>query len=183
MLELLLKGGWLIWPIALCSVLALALTLAKYLQLRQALAELKPGPEALMAARPALYAPLLDAIAQGQNDARLSLVATRIIRELERGMGSLHLISITAPLLGLTGTVTGMILAFQTIAAAESQVSPSMLAGGVWEALLTTAAGLVVAIPTQVAHHYLDQRINEIALMLKETASALDPSQDSGHGN
>jgi biopolymer transport protein ExbB len=76
----------------------------------------------------------------------LSIIGTRQVREIEKGLSWLGLIATIAPLLGLTGTVTGMIKAFMVIASSSS-VSPSMLAGGIWEALITTAAGLLVAIP------------------------------------
>jgi biopolymer transport protein ExbB len=74
-------------------------------------------------------------------------------------------------ILALTGTVTGMIKAFQIIAVSQTQVNPGMLAGGIWEALITTAAGLFVAIPTHVVCHFLEERLNEIALVIKETAA------------
>ena len=83
----------------------------------------------------------------------------------------MSLIAVISPLLGLTGTVTGMINAFQVIAASQVQVKPSMLAGGIWEALITTAAGLFVAIPTHVACHFLEARLDEITLVVKETAA------------
>jgi len=173
MIALFLKGGVLMWPILLCSVVALAIALSKTLQYRAVLSSLCRAPAALLDEQPPMLAALLDGIARGLDDRELSLIGTRHIRELEKGLGVLSLISVITPLLGLTGTVTGMIRAFQIIAGAGSQVNPGLLAGGIWEALLTTAAGLFVAIPVHIAHHFLEERLDEIALSLQETAVAL----------
>jgi len=84
----------------------------------------------------------------------------------------LGLIATIAPLLGLTGTVTGMIRAF-TVISQSTTVNPSMLAGGIWEALITTAAGLLVAIPIHIGHHYLEKQADEIAFGMKEMVTVL----------
>ncbi len=79
---------------------------------------------------------------------------------LERGFRFLDNIAQLAPLLGLFGTVLGMISAFQALQQAGDQVDPSILAGGIWVALLTTAVGLAVAMPTSVILSWLEQRID-----------------------
>jgi len=79
---------------------------------------------------------------------------------LEKGLRTLDLIAQLAPLLGLLGTVLGMIEAFQSLQNAGSHVDPAALAGGIWVALMTTAAGLIVAIPTSVALGWFEARIN-----------------------
>ena len=91
---------------------------------------------------------------------------------IERGLSWLGLIATITPLIGLTGTVIGMIKAFMVIAKSTS-VNPSMLASGIWEALITTAAGLLVAIPIHVGHHYLEKQADEIAFVLKEITMSL----------
>nr|WP_281413132.1 MotA/TolQ/ExbB proton channel family protein [Marivibrio halodurans] len=75
----------------------------------------------------------------------------------------LEVIASLAPLLGLFGTVLGMISAFQQLEAAGNQVNPAILSGGIWEALLTTAAGLAVAIPTVVLLNWLERRVDRLA--------------------
>ncbi len=75
------------------------------------------------------------------------------------GLRTLEVISALSPLIGLLGTVFGMIGAFQALESAGSQVDPSILSGGIWEALLTTAAGLTVAIPALAAFHWADRTI------------------------
>ena len=78
------------------------------------------------------------------------------IAELRRYLRLLELIATVSPLLGLLGTVLGMIDAFQALEAAGSRVNPAILSGGIWVALLTTAAGLIVAIPAAAAHNIFD---------------------------
>jgi biopolymer transport protein ExbB len=86
---------------------------------------------------------------------------------LRRFISLLATISTVAPLLGLLGTVTGMVQVFQAV---ESSVEPQIgdLAGGIWEALLTTVAGLSVAIPAFLGHRFLESRIDRVAMHLEE---------------
>lgn len=80
-------------------------------------------------------------------------------RSLDRGLWLLGFLAESAPLLGLLGTVLGMIRAFREIQGASGAVDPQLLAGGIWEALLTTAFGLIVAIPALGIYHFLNSRI------------------------
>jgi biopolymer transport protein ExbB len=86
--------------------------------------------------------------------------AEKKIKELEKGLSWLSLISTVTPLLGLTGTVTGMIKAFMAIEQLGGRVNASVLAGGIWEAMLTTALGLSVALPAMVGHSFLLSRVD-----------------------
>lgn len=90
---------------------------------------------------------------------RLSAEAELRFARLERGFRYLDSVAQLAPLLGLFGTVLGMIAAFQSLQSAGTQVDPSVLAGGIWVALLTTAAGLVVAMPTALVLSWLESRM------------------------
>ncbi|QFT60902.1 Biopolymer transport protein ExbB (plasmid) [Sulfitobacter sp. THAF37] len=94
----------------------------------------------------------------GQAD-RLQAEAETCFARLERGFRLLDSVAQLAPLLGLFGTVLGMIEAFQALQAAGAQVDPSILAGGIWVALLTTAVGLVVAMPTALVLSWLEGRM------------------------
>ena len=78
-----------------------------------------------------------------------------------------------APLLGLLGTVLGMIEAFRQLEAAGTRVNPSLLAGGIWEALITTAAGLVVAIPASLGHSFFLSVIDRFIIEMEETSAEL----------
>jgi len=98
------------------------------------------------------------------------------IPKLEKRLTALATIAHIAPLLGLLGTVTGMTSSFHTIqlrAASLNPVTPGDLAGGIWESLLTTVAGLIVAIPTFVAYNYCVSRINYFILEMERGATEL----------
>jgi biopolymer transport protein ExbB len=92
---------------------------------------------------------------------------------LERYLGILATVATIAPLLGLLGTVTGLIRAFMVIQMKSGLVNPSDLAGGIWEALITTVAGLAVAIPTYVAYNYYVNRVNSLITEMEKGASRL----------
>lgn len=85
----------------------------------------------------------------------------------------LDLISMIAPLLGLLGTVLGMIKSFQDLSAAQGSANASVLAGGIWEALITTAGGLIVAIPAAVAANLLAGRVETAALRIESAVGRL----------
>ncbi|MEP2715699.1 MotA/TolQ/ExbB proton channel family protein [Pseudophaeobacter sp.] len=90
---------------------------------------------------------------------RVDAEAEARFAQLERGLGALDMVAQLAPLMGLFGTVIGMIEAFQKLQSAGSSVDPSLLAGGIWVALLTTAAGLAVAMPTSLVLSWLTARM------------------------
>ena len=99
--------------------------------------------------------------------------ASKEVRRLERRLPTLSLIANVSPLLGLLGTVVGMIDAFQAIQNLGGKVNASVLAGGIWEAMLTTALGLGVAIPAMVAHNLFQGQVHELVADLKEEARDL----------
>ncbi len=105
--------------------------------------------------------PVVAMAMQGQEDrGRLEAEAERRFAQLETGFRLLDSVAQLAPLLGLFGTVLGMISAFQALQDAGAQVDPSILAGGIWVALLTTAAGLAVAMPTAVVLSWFEARMD-----------------------
>lgn len=172
MIDLFLKGGFLMYPIALCSLIGVSILINKAVQYRGLLKDIEASSDEILKRKPQIIAPILKAIDNGCDEKELSVIGTRQIREIEKGLSWLGLIATIAPLLGLTGTVTGMIKAFMVIAESSS-VNPSMLAGGIWEALITTAAGLLVAIPIHIGHHYLEKQADEIAFVMKEITTSL----------
>src|SRR5689334_20812085 len=98
------------------------------------------------------------------------------IPKLESRLGALSTIAHVSPLLGLLGTVTGMTACFHTIqvrTASLNPVTPGDLAGGIGEALITTVAGLMVAIPTYIAYNYLVSRVNYFILEMERAATEL----------
>jgi biopolymer transport protein ExbB len=94
------------------------------------------------------------------------------VRELDRYLPSLAMIGNLAPALGLLGTVTGMIKAFMVIQEMGGKVNAAVLAGGIWEAMLTTAFGLIVALPAMAAHGYLSSRVDRFHDDLQNAAVA-----------
>ena len=99
-------------------------------------------------------------IRDAANASRLEAEVEARFLQLERGFKLLDTVAQLAPLLGLFGTVLGMISAFQALQAAGAQVDPSILAGGIWVALLTTATGLVVAMPTAAVLTWFEARMD-----------------------
>lgn len=109
--------------------------------------------------------------------ARLELAETRV------GLRAFELVSTIAPLLGLLGTVLGMITAFQSLQTSGAQADPTVLAGGIWEALLTTAAGMAVAIPAGVALVWFESMTDSLQADLEDAVTQLfvrDPRAREG---
>jgi biopolymer transport protein ExbB len=190
--EWFISGGATMWVLALLSVIALATLISKILQFarirpgnsRQADQLLNALHQGKQPGEPAgkLNSPIdrvlwqcwqnrnLDEAAWQEESLRL---ARSGLDELRGGLRVLEVISAIAPLLGLLGTVFGMIGAFQALETAGSQVDPSILSGGIWEALLTTAAGLTVAIPTLAAFHWADRSIEQCREKMQDRLSRL----------
>ena len=186
-------GGPVVLILAALSVLALAVMVYKLWQftaagvgrhaaLRDAVSAWDAGDRA--AARAALarstsyLKPVIDMAMSGQRDAaRLEAEAETRFARLESGFRFLDTVAQTAPLLGLFGTVLGMISAFQALQAAGEQVDPSILAGGIWVALLTTAVGLAVAMPTALVLSWFEARMEaERVLAEKAVHTILSPA-------
>ena len=195
--EIFIKGGPVMWPILLCSIFAFAIILEKlwYLhrikidtqklladvldkmkrhQIKEALeiCDKNKSPVARILRSGILkYDRPRAQIKEAIEDASLYEIP-----RIEKNLTALATIAHISPLLGLLGTVTGMVNCFQTIqtkAASFHPVSPGDLAKGIWEALLTTVAGLIVAIPTFVAYNYLVSRINNFILEMEKAATEL----------
>lgn len=102
-----------------------------------------------------------------------SLEGARALARMEKRLGWLSVVVVIAPLLGLLGTVLGMIEVFMQIESAGGEVRVDQLAGGIWEALLTTAFGLIVAIPAQFAHHVFDAKVTRLTGLMREACERL----------
>ncbi|WP_146346806.1 MotA/TolQ/ExbB proton channel family protein [Phaeobacter marinintestinus] len=202
-LTFLRNGGPALWAIAALSVVTLALILWKTWRLAligawsrgkagQAVTAVErqdpKGALAIVAGRRGIrskvVATALTAIATLPEDRareETARVAKREIASARVGLGALELISTIAPLLGLLGTVLGMIAAFQALQAAGSRADPALLAGGIWEALLTTAAGMAVAIPASAALTWFESVIDRIRRDIEDSATRLFIAQGSEH--
>jgi biopolymer transport protein ExbB len=105
-----------------------------------------------------------------QVEAEVGRVGSAEIRKLESYLRGLSAIAHLSPLLGLFGTVTGMIRAFMKVQEAGARVDASLLAGGIWEALLTTAFGLAVALPAMAAYYYLEGEVDQARGTMKDVS-------------
>jgi biopolymer transport protein ExbB len=121
---------------------------------------------------------------QKSREAEIMRVGSGDIRYLESHLRGLELCASVAPLAGLLGTVIGLIRSFARLGEAGTRVDPSMLAGGIWEALLTTAVGLTVAIPTVAVATWLERRVDRLAHDMEDAATRVftiglsrDPAQ------
>jgi len=103
----------------------------------------------------------------------LSRQATGKLNQLRSYLRPLEVIATLSPLLGLLGTVLGMIAAFQQMQAAGNQVDPSVLSGGIWQALLTTAVGLAVAIPVVMAHTWAERKVERVSALMNDTVTQI----------
>ncbi|PCJ69136.1 MAG: hypothetical protein COA62_10865 [Rhodobiaceae bacterium] len=163
-LDLLSAGGPVLYLLAGLSLVTAALVFAKMLQFSSARLGEKTKRGALARVRAA--AQTAAETAEGDRtlieDAGLR-AARAVMRPLESSLGALGMIAVLSPLIGLLGTVIGMIDAFRALNEAGSTVDPSILSGGIWIALLTTAAGLIVAIPATVAHGWFEGRLGRFA--------------------
>ena len=138
---------------------------ALYIELRKVITASEDQVAKTLTASRSIFAPMiLDAANCGKTDEafkRLQAAAEIRFVKLESGFRFLDTVVQLAPLLGLFGTVLGMIEAFQALQAAGTQVDPSLLAGGIWVALLTTAVGLIIAIPTAMSLAWLESRVEK----------------------
>lgn len=206
MLELLVAGGWVMVLIVLSSVVALAICIERFYTLNPR----KIAPPHLLATvwkqlkRGELDAEKLRNLKQSSHLGRILAAglgnayhgrdvmkesiqeaASHVIHDLERYLNTLGTIAAVAPLLGLLGTVLGMIKVFAEIMT-QGTGNASALAGGISEALITTAAGLTVAIPALVMHRYFTGRIDAIVVELEqETIKLVDAlhSQENTDGD
>lgn len=112
-------------------------------------------------------------LSTADRDAEISRVGSAEIRNLESYLRGLEVIANLSPLLGLLGTVLGMIQAFADLEGAGTKVDPAILAGGIWEALLTTAFGLCVALPALAAFYWLEGRVDDVRAAMKDAVSQI----------
>ncbi|RZT97967.1 MotA/TolQ/ExbB proton channel family protein [Rivibacter subsaxonicus] len=199
MFSIIQAAGWPIWPLLLCSVVALALVLERFASLRTArIAPPKLLDEVLAVSRNSLPAPdVVTKLAQnsvlGQvlasglhaviSEPRISENALRnvfesqgaaAIHKLERYLNTLGTIAAAAPLLGLLGTVIGMIEIFGSQSPTGGS-NPEQLAHGISIALYNTAFGLIVAIPTLMFYRYFRGRVDDYAVELEQASERMVP--------
>ncbi len=191
LLELFLKGGLVMWPILLCSLITVAVIIEKYIMLSKS----NVDPKQLMVkirsslsrndiasavdACTKIKAPVANILKQGVINYKhgqqavkeaIELAGKEEIFHLEKRLSVLANMAGTAPMLGFLGTVTGMITVFHTIEQLGGNVNPSILAGGIWEAMLTTAFGLFVGIPALYFYNYFVAKVNRFVFEIENSA-------------
>lgn len=193
--ELLGEAGWLMAPIYACSMAVVAIVVYKLLELRASrvaeLGWLTPTLEATRTGRlddaaasckdsphPAARAAhaLLETFPRRPDraEAEAGRVGSKELQRLEHRLGMLSFIAQAAPLLGLLGTVIGMVELFMRIQGAGSgEIDPALLSSGIWKALLTTAAGLMVAVPALGAYAWLTGRVDRVKLEIHDVVESL----------
>ena len=193
MFELVQAGGWLMIPIILCSIIAAAICVERFWTLRAG----QVAPRNLLAQvwnwiknnemdqgrlrELRKHSPLGQILAAGISNHRggrelmkesIEEVANHVVHELERYLNTLGTVAAITPLLGLLGTVIGMIKVFTSIQL-EGTGNAAALAGGISEALITTAAGLTIAIPSLFFYRHFQRKVDELVISMEQEALKL----------
>lgn len=193
MYQIFVSGGWLMWPILFCSITVVAISIERFITLKterivpagqlaqvwQQLRNKELNGERLKALRDS--SPLGYILATGISNSghgrdvmkdSIEESAGQVIHQLERFLSILGTIANTTPLLGLLGTVLGMIQVFADIMLFGTG-NAAQLAGGISQALITTAAGLTVAIPAMILHRYFERHVESLVVQLEGQATKL----------
>ncbi|MEW6326013.1 MAG: MotA/TolQ/ExbB proton channel family protein [Thermodesulfobacteriota bacterium] len=196
MIDYFFQGGFVMYPILFLSILALAIVLERSVYLYRLARTPRVDLTTIVRAVNAggydsalslvsgnrnpvavVLTALLLNLSEGKKKAELveiaSAVGSQAVGNIEGRIKILPLVVQLAPLLGLLGTVTGMIQAFQVIERIGGKVNAMALAGGIWEAMLTTAFGLFVAIPAAFCHFVLERKVDGLAGEVEMAASRL----------
>ena len=204
LLEMFLKGGFVMWLILASSIVALAIIIERLIVLNKAKQNI---PTFMVKIRNYLKrkdiagavgycmeekSPISNIVKKALKKYKhghqrvvetIDTAGRQEISKLEKGLSTLATIAGAAPMLGFLGTVTGMISAFMRIQELQGAAGPSDLAGGIWEALLTTAFGLVVGIPVLAAYNYLLSSIQKIVVNMEMVVTdVLDVIEDAAKG-
>ncbi len=202
LLSIFVKGGWVMLPILIASIIAVAIIIERYTVLKKAKINV---PSFLIKIRNLLKrkdvrgaieycmeekSPMSNIVKKGLKKYRfghqrvmeaIEAAGKQEINRLEKGLSVLATVSGVAPLLGFLGTVTGMIGAFMRIEDLQGSASPSDLAGGIWEALLTTAFGLIVGIVALAFYNYFVSRVNKLVIDMEMISNdVVDVLEEAG---
>jgi biopolymer transport protein ExbB/TolQ len=196
LVELLNRGGWMMWVILGISVIALAITLDRvfmlYLRARlnvdsflgriMALIETRDYTKALETCNIATQHPLPKVLKAGiaksnrrekEIERAMEVEMLRAVPRIQKGVGFLGLLGNSSTLLGLLGTIFGLIRAFSGVSAASAAARQQVLAEGISMAMYTTAFGLIVAVPILFAHQLISGRMEKVLIQIEEGASGL----------
>lgn len=205
LIDMFLKGGSIMWPILACSIIGLAVIIERYIVIRKSKINVaaflikirgmlkKKDVEAAMQYCLEEKSPVSNIIRKGLRKYKLGHqrvkeaiedAGKQEIYKLEKGLSILATVAGVAPMLGFLGTVTGMVSAFMTIQDLQGAVSPSDLAGGIWEALITTVFGLIVGIIALLFYNYFLGRINRLVSEMEVVSNdVVDVMEETNVGN
>ncbi len=202
LLDIFLKGGFIMWLILASSVVGLAVSIDRFIMLRKAKINV---PAFMVRIRGFIKkkdisgaisycmqekSPVANIVRKGLKKYKyghdrvkeaIENAGSQEISKLEKGLSVLASVAGIAPLLGFLGTVTGMIQAFMTIQDLAGAANPSDLAGGIWEALITTAFGLIIGIPALALYNYFLSAVKKLVGEMETVANdVIDVIQDGG---
>ncbi|MCU4412922.1 MotA/TolQ/ExbB proton channel family protein [Acinetobacter sp. WU_MDCI_Axc73] len=190
MWELVKAGGWLMLPLILCSIFTVAISIERFIRLKRSAVL----PNALMSSSSHSVDQVIEQLQQNQSlqnsplgrilkagmqnqsmgeqfaKAQMEVIASQEIGYLERNINFLGTMSAVAPLLGLLGTVVGIIESFLVIDIGSSS-SPTLMIPGISKALITTAVGMLIAIPALMAYRYFQRLVHEYIAELEQQAT------------
>lgn len=193
--DFIVAGGPIMWPLGLCSVIALAFTVERWIRLnRIAIGSRRLGETIVESLRSGGSKAALETCASQKNALTRILGAglerfdggapaiekavedagSKEVRRMTSSLRPLATVVTIAPLLGLLGTVWGMVEAFSNIALQNGMGKPELLASGISQALITTVAGLVIAIPTQAIYYWFKSKIDGFVKDVEDLHSAMD---------
>jgi biopolymer transport protein ExbB len=204
MLDLIfIKGGWVMYVIIMLSIYVLSIILFKAFQFISAevfntlfidkvmvhvkrgelsdashLLAKEKGPIARIM-RVSIESVMNRDITMKSRESEISRVGAGELRYLESHLRGLEMASSIGPLLGLLGTVIGMVKAFAKLSESGSRVDPSMLAGGIWQALIATVGGLCVAVPAMAAYYLLDSLIERVRATMRDVTIQILALEDN----
>ena len=190
--DFIVKGGPVMIPIGICSLFALSIIIERLISLRRSRVIPQDFVEAVRAAMGAagdrsaaldlcrskpgaianVFAAAIKRLSEPEElrDRHIQEAGEREAVKLRKHLRALSVVGSVTPLLGLLGTITGMITAFQTVAASgEALGRTELLAKGIYEAMITTAAGLIVAIPVVVCYHWLTAKVDGLVVQIDQT--------------
>ncbi|MFZ5949034.1 MAG: MotA/TolQ/ExbB proton channel family protein [Stygiobacter sp.] len=194
LIEMFLKGGTMMWPILIGSIIAVAITIEKFISIKISKVNVTAFTikiRTILKKKDIAGAinycleektPIANIIRRGLKKYKFGRkrvteaieAAGKIeIGKMEKGLSTLATIAGAAPMLGFLGTVTGMISAFMRIQELQGSASPADLAGGIWEALITTAFGLIVGIPALALYNYFLSIVNKNVLEMERIANEI----------
>ena len=195
MSDIFIAGGWFMWPLLICSITIISISIERFWMLQERLVSpsgldkqvlnlidrdlLDDYQERAIADISSLGDLLITVhkykeLSRDLLESKLEEKSIEIKYKLERNLSMLGVVSTISPLLGLLGTVVGMITVFSTFQSSGA-ASPDLLASGISQALITTAFGLMIAVPGLILHRLLEQKVNKLMILLQsKTSSFID---------